>query len=89
LHEAGEASPMPNFRIQELKILGFEWNCKGAASEDRFSELADYRKIHGHCNVPQNYSEITKLGLLDLKSKEHLQVALASQGPSTTARKSY
>jgi hypothetical protein len=24
------------------------------AWEDRLSELADYRKNHGHCNVPQN-----------------------------------
>jgi hypothetical protein len=29
--------------------------------EVRLSELAEYRKIHGHCNVPQNYSENTKL----------------------------
>jgi hypothetical protein len=28
---------------------------------NRLSELADYRKIHGHCNVPQNNSESTKL----------------------------
>jgi hypothetical protein len=25
--------------------------------EDRLSELADFRKIHGHCNVPKHYSE--------------------------------
>jgi hypothetical protein len=29
--------------------------------EDRLSELAEYRKIHGHCNVPHNYSENVKL----------------------------
>jgi hypothetical protein len=28
---------------------------------DRLSELADYREIHGHCNVPHNYSENTQL----------------------------
>jgi hypothetical protein len=33
-----------------------------SAWEDRLSELADYRKIHGHCNVPKNNSENTKLG---------------------------
>jgi hypothetical protein len=26
-------------------------------------ELADYRKIHGHCNVPYKYSENTKLAV--------------------------
>jgi hypothetical protein len=25
------------------------------------SELAEYHKIHGHCNVPKNYSENAKL----------------------------
>jgi hypothetical protein len=33
----------------------------GSPWEDRLSELADYRKIQGHCNVPENYSENTKL----------------------------
>jgi hypothetical protein len=33
----------------------------GAAWEDRLSELADYRKIQGHCNVPWGYSENTGL----------------------------
>jgi hypothetical protein len=30
--------------------------------EERLSELADYRKIHGHCNVPRKYSQNAKLG---------------------------
>jgi hypothetical protein len=39
--------------------LRFEWNSHSTAWEDRLSELADYRKIHGHCNVPRNNSENT------------------------------
>jgi hypothetical protein len=62
-HEEGKASSMTAFRIQELESLGFEWEAiYDTAWEDRLSELADYRKIHGHCNVPKNYSEIAKLG---------------------------
>ena len=49
-------------RIQKLERLGFEWECQGAAWEDRLSELADYRKIHGHCNVPVRFSENIQLG---------------------------
>jgi hypothetical protein len=30
--------------------------------EDRLIELADYRKLHGHCNVPRKYSRNAKLG---------------------------
>ncbi len=53
---------MTTFRIQELESLGFEWDSYGAAWEDRLSELADYRKIHGHCNVPSTRnSEYIKL----------------------------
>jgi hypothetical protein len=61
LHLEGKASHMTTFRIQELESLGFEWGVGVAAWEDRLSELADYSKIHGHCNVPKNYNENTKL----------------------------
>jgi hypothetical protein len=52
---------MITFRSQELESLGFEWDSHCAAWEDRLSELADYRKIHGECNAPQHYSENTLL----------------------------
>jgi hypothetical protein len=61
LHVDGKISPMTTFRIQALESLGFEWGSHSAAWEDRLRELADYRKIHGHCNIPQNCSENTKL----------------------------
>jgi hypothetical protein len=60
-HREGKTSLMTPFRIQELESLGFEWGEYVTAWEDRLSELADYRKIHGHCNVPHNYSENIKL----------------------------
>jgi hypothetical protein len=73
----GKISPMTTHRIQELESLGFEFqqlstsktssNASGqqwraAAWEDRLSELAEYRKIHGNCNVPHEYSANAKLG---------------------------
>jgi hypothetical protein len=49
LHEEGKAPSMTAFRIQVFESLGFEWKlCVPASWEDRLSELADYRKIHGH-----------------------------------------
>jgi hypothetical protein len=62
LHLGEKTSSMTVFRIQELESLGFEWDSYGAAWEDCLSELADYCKEHGHCNVPQSYSENPKLG---------------------------
>jgi hypothetical protein len=35
----------------------------GRTWDDRLSELADYRKLHGHYYVPYRYRENTKLGL--------------------------
>jgi hypothetical protein len=63
LHREGMTSPMTTFRIQTLESLGFEWDRLGATWEDRLSKLADYRKIHGYCNVPRYYSKNTKLAM--------------------------
>jgi hypothetical protein len=54
LHAEGKTSSMTLPRIQELERLGIEWRVCVTAWEDRLSELAEYRKIHGHCNVPRN-----------------------------------
>jgi hypothetical protein len=61
LHLEGKTSPMTPFRIQKLESLGFHWDSSGSTWQERLSELADYRKIFGHCNVPQNYRENIKL----------------------------
>jgi hypothetical protein len=62
LHLEGKTSSITFSRIQELECLGFEWNSHGATSwGDRFSELAEYQSIRGHCNVPKGYSENAKL----------------------------
>jgi hypothetical protein len=78
LHIEGKTSPMTPFRLQALESLGFEWHIIGAAAawEDRLSELADYRKIHGHCNVPRNYSENTKLASWVKRQKYQHQLHL-------------
>jgi hypothetical protein len=65
LRREGNKSKMTIFRIQELESLGFEWSRVQVCSdawEVRLSELTDYRKIHGHCNVPIKYSENIQLG---------------------------
>jgi hypothetical protein len=61
LHRDGKMSSITLSRIQELESLGFKWDRYFAAWQDRLSELADYCKEHGHCNVPKGYSKNTKL----------------------------
>jgi hypothetical protein len=63
LYQEGKTSPMTASRIKELESLDFEWDSHSAAWGDRLNELADYREIHGHCNVPNKYSKNTKLGI--------------------------
>jgi hypothetical protein len=78
---------MTILRIQALESLGFEWDCLGAAWEDRLSELADYRKIHGHCNVPVRYSENSKLGEWVANQKNNHRLHLEGKiSPMTTFR---
>lgn len=35
---------------------------EGGSWERRFNELFDFKRMHGHCEVPQNFSENTSLG---------------------------
>mmetsp|Transcript_37868 Transcript_37868/g.64652 ORF Transcript_37868/g.64652 Transcript_37868/m.64652 type:complete len:658 (-) Transcript_37868:350-2323(-) len=35
---------------------------EGGSWERRFGELIEFKRIHGHCEVPQNYAENTSLG---------------------------
>jgi hypothetical protein len=49
-----EITCMTTFRIKELESLDFQWDRCSPTWEDRLSELADYSKIHAHCNVSRN-----------------------------------
>jgi hypothetical protein len=77
---------MTAFRIQELTSLGFEWVLciRILTWEDRLSELASYRKIHGHCNIPGSYSGNTKLGKWVSKRRRDYRNHLAGSTSSLT-----
>jgi hypothetical protein len=82
MHREGKKSPMTASRIQALESLGFEWDCQGTAWKDRLSELVGYHKIHGHCNVPQRYSENTKLGIWVVRQR--INYMLHREGKKST-----
>jgi hypothetical protein len=83
-HKDGKQSPMSPFRIQELECLGLEWDSQDAVWVERLSELADYRRIHGHCNVPHGYSENTKLALWVSKQRQRYKLHLKGETSSMT-----
>jgi hypothetical protein len=87
LHLEGKTSPMTSLRIQALESLGFEWDRLGAAWEERLSELTDYRKIQGHCNVPKGHSENTQLGVWVATQRKNYKFHLeGKQSPMTALR---
>lgn len=54
---------MPEARVILLDEMGFNW---GASSERqpwqvRYQELMRFQELHGHCNVPRNYSHSPSL----------------------------
>lgn len=57
----GKQSTMTEDRVTALDEIGFIWDSQGAAWSERVNELADFRKIYMHCNVPSNYSENSQL----------------------------
>ncbi len=50
-------------RIKQLDDIGFEWTPFEAAWEKRFNDLAEFKKKHGHCNVPITDKENHSLAL--------------------------
>ena len=50
-------------RVERLVKLGFIWDTRHAAWEERFKELQEYKDTHGHCNVLQNNKDNPKLGI--------------------------
>ena len=51
----GKPSAMTQERITSLDNLGFIWDSRGSAWEDRLENLYEFKALHKHCNVPSNY----------------------------------
>ncbi len=49
-------------RMQLLDVLGFEWDLLNTTAwDDMFRALVEYKKRHGHCNVPYDWSDAPDL----------------------------
>ncbi len=53
-------------RIQLLELIGFQWTLREDALEKsweiRYSQIAEFKAIHGHCKVPTSWPEDPSLG---------------------------
>jgi len=81
--EKGKESYLTAQRIAALNNLGFVWAPFSYVDwKSRFRELREFRQIHGHCRVPQKYSQNPSLGKwvskmrLEFKKVEEKQKSL-------------
>jgi Helicase associated domain len=44
-----------------LEKVGFEWFAGKGTWEERFEEICEYRRVHGHCRVPARWKENRRL----------------------------
>jgi hypothetical protein len=57
LKTEGKHSTLTEERQSALDNLGFIWDSHNAVWEERLSELMEFKRRHGHCNVPSTYSD--------------------------------
>ncbi len=58
--QRGQLTPI---RVARLDELGFIWDAKEVVVEEMLTELSRFKERFGHCNVPPQWSENTRLGL--------------------------
>ena len=59
--QAAKRSALSDNRIERLNVLGFLWNALESSWEEMSDALADFKRVHGHCNVSQGWRENPKL----------------------------
>ncbi len=77
---------MNDERIRELDQVNFEWVAKiGGFSaktfKDRMQDLIEYKRIHGHCNVPSRYADDPSLGQWCSQLRRGYKAFINGKGP--------
>lgn len=62
-------------RIEKLESIGFVWDGEKAKQDilwqKRIKQLEEYKKTHGHCDVPRSNEEFPKLGHWVYRQREN------------------
>lgn len=53
----GKHSTLTDERQRALTEIGFLWDSHKIAWEEKFSQLLQYKNLHGHCNVPSKFKD--------------------------------
>ncbi len=59
----GKRSTLSDERVRLLNQIGFIWNSHDVVWEERWYELMDFQRVHGHCIVPSNYDKNPQLAI--------------------------
>lgn len=75
-------------RIGLLNDLGFTWTIRsrdtfGESWNQRFEDLKEFKRIHGHCNVPSKYAENPELGVWVGTQRTQYRLFMASRDSGT------
>lgn len=62
--EGKRSTALSKERVDALDEIGFNWGKSKGDSlwEERLLNLIEYKKMHGHCNVPTKFKKNTSLG---------------------------
>ena len=63
LYMEGKHTTMTKERKELLDNVNFIWDSRHTIWEHQYGELVKFKKIHGHCKVPSQYSSNESLGL--------------------------
>ena len=77
---AGKCSTMTSAKVAKLLSIEFEWSQKKDAKSawsTKIELLSDFKREHGHCDVPQNYSMDKSLAIWVKKQRSHYKAKVA------------
>ncbi|KAL3926980.1 MAG: hypothetical protein SGBAC_013265 [Bacillariaceae sp.] len=70
----GKHSTLNDERQATLEKLGFVWDSHSSAWEERFQELSEFQKVHGHANVPKSYKQSQQLAIWVKSQRRHFRL---------------
>jgi hypothetical protein len=59
----GMHSTLSDKRMNSLNSIGFVWSRQSSSWEERYIELVEFARHHGHCHVPSTYPDNRRLSV--------------------------
>jgi len=78
LKQEGRHSNLSDERLSLLNELGFVWDSRAAAWEERFEELKQFKKLFGHCKVTRKHVSYRTLAVWLKRQRHQCRLCLAN-----------